>query len=47
MDFFLSMAISVILTSIKQAVKNPEKAEEIKRAMLKVRDQISLLYPEE
>lgn len=47
MDFFLSMAISVILTSIQQAVKNPEKAETIKRALIKVRNQIDLLYPNE
>jgi len=46
MDFYISMAISVILTAIKQAVKNPDKAEELKRALLKVRDQIDLLYPE-
>jgi len=46
MDFCISMAISIILTAIKQAVKNPEKAEELKRAFLKVRDQIDLLYPE-
>lgn len=47
MDFILSMAISVILAAIKQAVKNPEKAEELKRAFLKVRDQINILYPDE
>lgn len=46
MDFYLSMAIAVILTGIKQAVKNPEKAEDLKRALLKVRDQIDLLYPD-
>ena len=47
MDFFFSMAVSVVLTAIKQAVKNPEKAEELKRALLKVRDQIEALYPED
>ena len=46
MDFYISMAIAVILTAIKQAVKDPEKAEGLKRALLKVRDQIDLLYPE-
>lgn len=46
MDFYISMAISVILTAIKQAVKNPDKAEDLKRGLLKVRDQIDLLYPE-
>lgn len=46
MDFYISMAISVVLTAIKQAVKSPEKAEELKRAFLKIRDQIDLLYPE-
>lgn len=47
MDYFLSMAIAIILAAIKGAVKNPQKAEELKKALLKVRDQISFLYPDE
>jgi len=47
MDYFLSMAIAIILAAIKGAVKNPEKAEELKKALLKVRDRITFLYPED
>ena len=47
MDYFLSMAIAIILSAIKLAVKNPQHAAELKSALLKVRDQINFLYPEE
>jgi hypothetical protein len=47
MDYFLSMAISIILFTIKQAVKNPAHAAELKSALIKVRNQINFLYPEE
>ncbi len=47
MDFYISMAIAVVLAAIKQAVKSPEKAEALKLALLKVRNQIEILYPED
>ncbi len=47
LDFWVSMGINIVLTAIKQAFKNPEMAEQLKKALLKVRDQINILYPEE
>lgn len=44
MDYLLNMAIAVVLATIKDAFKNPEKAEKIKKAMLKIRANIDLLY---
>lgn len=46
-DFLVSMGINVVLTCIKQAFKDPKKAASLKKALLKIRDQINLLYPEE
>lgn len=46
-DFLISMAISVILTTLKEAIKNPEKKAALKRAMLKIRDNINVVYPED
>lgn len=46
-DFLVNMAINVILTVIKLAVKNHEVKEDVKNAMLKIKSQIELLYPEE
>lgn len=39
-DLIISMAISVILSTIK----NPKKKLELKRAMLKIRNTINLAY---
>jgi hypothetical protein len=46
-DYLFSMAVSVILTSIQLATRDPGKAATLKRALLKIRDQINLLYPVE
>jgi hypothetical protein len=46
-DYLTSMAISIILTVVKEAVKNPAKAASMKKALIKVRDGIDALYPEE
>lgn len=37
--------IHMALTLIKQAIKNPAKAEELKTALLELRDEITGLYP--
>jgi len=42
-DLFISMAVSIILT----AIKNPKKKAAMKKALLKVRDQINLAYPKD
>jgi hypothetical protein len=47
MEYLETMAISIILAALKVAVKNPSKAEVLKAAMLKIRAQIVLLWPEE
>lgn len=47
MDYFISMAISIVLAAIKESVKNPKKKQELQAALLKVRDQINMLYPED
>ncbi len=43
-DMLLQMGITFVLTAIKQSFKNPTKKIELKKAMLKIRDQINLLY---
>lgn len=43
-DLLLNMGISFVLTAIKESFKNPKKKEELKRAMLKIRNQINMLY---
>lgn len=47
MDFWLEMAITVILSTLKQLTKNPQKKTDIKRAMLKVRNTIDTVYGED
>jgi hypothetical protein len=47
MEYLETMAISIILAALKVAVKNPAKAETLKAAMLKIRNQTDLLWPEE
>jgi len=43
-DLLLNMGISFVLTAIKESFKNKTKKEELKKAMLKIRNQINLLY---
>lgn len=45
-DVLISMGINLVLSAIKEAVKNPKKAENLKKALLKVRDSINILYPD-
>ena len=47
MDFWTNMAISVVLSVLKEMIKNPAKKEELKKAMLKVRNQIEVVYTED
>lgn len=46
-NWIFDFALSVILTAIKSAVKNEHKKAEIKRALMKIRDAIIALYPED
>jgi hypothetical protein len=43
-DYFLDLGISVVLTTLRLAVKDAAKAETIRKAMLKIRAQIDLVY---
>jgi len=43
-NMLLNMGISFVLTAIKESFKNPAKKEQLKRAMLKIRNQINALY---
>lgn len=45
-DYLITMGISFVLAAIKESFKNPQKKEDLKKALLKIRDQINLLYPE-
>jgi hypothetical protein len=43
-NMFISMGISILLTALKDSVKNPKKKEELRKAMLKVYTSIKALY---
>ena len=43
-NLFINMGISFVLTAIKDSVKNPKKKEELKKALLKIRNAINMLY---
>jgi hypothetical protein len=44
MEWLFPLAVTVILTVVKQVIKNPTKKEELKAAMIKVRDSIDAAY---
>lgn len=39
------LIINMVLAVLRSAVKNPKKAEELKTALLEIRDSINALYP--
>lgn len=43
-EFLLDLGISAVLTSLKLAVKNPERKEQLRRVMLKIYTQIVIVY---
>ncbi len=45
-DFLISMGINIVLTAIKSAFKSDEAKENLKKALMKIKFQIELLYPE-
>lgn len=47
MDWLYDLGVTVIITTLKNAVKNKALKKRIKAAMLKIRDMIMVLYPEE
>jgi hypothetical protein len=46
-DFWTNIGLSIVFSVLQQVVKNPEKKEEMKRAMVKLRDQLNMAYPVE
>lgn len=46
MDMLISMGIALVIQGLKEAIKNPTKKEELKKAMFKVYTQIGIAYPE-
>lgn len=42
--FDVEIAFTVLLSVLKSTVKNKKKKAELKRAMLKLRNQINLIY---
>ena len=43
-DLLINMGISFVLTAIKESFKNEASKAKLKAAMLKIRNQINLLY---
>ncbi len=46
-DFLISMGLSVLFTSLKQFVKNPQSKSNMKKALLKLRDSINAAYADD
>jgi hypothetical protein len=46
-DFYVNLGLSIVFSVLAQVVKNPEKKEELKRALVKLRDQLLFIYPVE
>lgn len=42
--FYIDLGISIVLSVIKQSVKNPSSKAKLKAALLKVRNAINALY---
>jgi len=45
-DVLMSLGVNLVLSAVNEAIKNPKMKEAFKKALLKVRDQITLLFPE-
>lgn len=41
---FLNLAITLILSALNDAVKNPARKEQLQREMMRVRDAITMVY---
>ena len=46
-DIWFDLGISFVLSAIKAAIKNPERKEAYRKALLKVRNAIDALYVDE
>lgn len=45
-DFWLDLGVSVVISCLRQIVKNPAKKEEMRKVFRKIHDLISVAYPE-
>ncbi len=43
-EYLIQMAITVLLSVLKESVKNEQKKADLKKAMLKIRNAINTLY---
>lgn len=43
-DFLFDLGISALLTTLKLAIKNPERKAEVRKVMLKIYTQIGVVY---
>jgi hypothetical protein len=43
-DFLFDLGVSAILTALRSAVKNPERKAQFRRVMLKIYDQIGIVF---
>lgn len=43
----ISMGIALVIAGLKEAIKNPKKKEELRKAMLKTYQQIKLAYADD
>lgn len=46
MNFFVEMALSVVFATLKEFVHDKKKKKDLQKAMLKLRDTITLTYGE-
>lgn len=46
-EYLFGMAVNIVLTTIAMALKDPNKAAQYKKALLKIKMQIELLFPGE
>lgn len=46
-DFWFTFIVTSLMTILRQAVKNPAKAEALKGKLLNIRDTINAMYPQD
>lgn len=44
MDYFVDMGLAILFSVLKNVVKNPSKKDEMKKAFLKLRNNINIAY---
>lgn len=44
LEFILDLGISAVLTTLREAIKNPERKLQVRRVMLKLYTQIGIVF---